>query len=250
MSINNAPLLSFVVTTYNYERYLDECVRSCLNQSGALSNFEVVVVDDGSTDDTALLLNEYSETRLKIFRICNSGIEIAANYGFEMAGGEFIVRVDADDRVHPNFLSTFEQHLLDDNTFYYADYSVIDGNGISLANMSLPEFDRNEVFSRGDFLATGTIYHSSLIEKIGGYNTKNVNSGLENYEFIIDLVESGAEGFHLPKVLFDYRRHSKNLSVISRKRIIANGRALFLRKKLGAYKTNSYHPYGLILESM
>jgi glycosyltransferase involved in cell wall biosynthesis len=237
--------LSIIITTYNYENYLIECIDSCLEQLPSGINYEIVVVDDGSTDGTHEVLSKGFPKILRAYHIKNSGIERASNFGFLKAKGKYLVRVDADDLLKPNFCQAIEKYLSSDFGFYYSNYHVIDADSEVIEKMKLPKFSFQEIASRGDFLATGTIYNASLIKFSKGYSTDNVNSGLENYEFILDLIQRGVKGFHIPETLFCYRRHSMNLSMLKTQQIINNGRDLFLEKQLGEFTTNKYHPYGL-----
>lgn len=95
------PRISFVVTCYNYGRFLDECLESCLNQT--LPVHEVVAVDDGSTDDTAerLALWQQRDHRIVVVKQANAGISAATQVGLTRCTGEVILLLDADDRCHP-----------------------------------------------------------------------------------------------------------------------------------------------------
>jgi glycosyltransferase involved in cell wall biosynthesis len=239
--------VSIVVTAYNYARFIDECLDSCLSQNGTTLKYEVIVVDDGSTDDTPALLARRSDPRLYVLRIENSGIELASNQGFGVARGRYIVRVDADDALEPDYLARMEPMLEQGCDFCYADYTIIDGDSVPKEVVRLPEYDPEEVITRGDFLASGTMYLAELLRFPGGYASQTRNSGLENYELIIKLVAAGAKGVHVAAPLFKYRRHSINMSAVRVDSIIAYGRALFERNGLGAFRTNQYHPYKLVL---
>jgi len=239
--------VSIVVTAYNYAQYIQECVASCLDQEASGLEVEVIVVDDGSTDQTPAILERMAHPRLRTFRIDNSGIEAASNYGFAQARGAWVVRVDADDKLAPAYLRQMAAQLAAPAGFYYPDYAVIDENGQVTETVALPEFDIEEIRGRGDFLATGTLYNAALLRQAGGYATSIRNSGLENYAFILDLLAAGVAGRHVPCALFYYRRHSLNISVTKRDHIIRNGEALFARHGLGAYRTNAWHPYKLTL---
>ena len=240
--------ISIIVTAYNYARYLDECLDSCLGQISNGLKYEVIVVDDGSTDNTSSLLDNRSDPRLRIIRIENSGIEKAANTGFDAAIGKFIVRVDADDVLEVDYLAQMGRWLDKEYDFFYCDYSIIDENSLTQGAMRLPPFDQSEIFSRGDFLATGTLYNAEILRNIGCYSTHTINSGLENYELIIKLIVNGGKGCHIAEPLFRYRRHSANLSATSVARIVDSGRALYKAYGLGEFSTNRYHPYKLDLQ--
>jgi glycosyltransferase involved in cell wall biosynthesis len=239
--------VSIVVTAYNYALFIDECLDSCLGQLDTTLEYEVIVVDDGSTDDTPDMLASRSDPRLRVMRLENSGVELASNQGFAAASGRYIVRVDADDVLKPNYLARMESILDQNFDFYYSDYTIIDSDSMEQEVVCLPEFDAAEVITRGDFLATGTLYPTELLLHHGGYATHTRNSGLENYELIIKLISTGSKGYHLATPLFQYRRHHINMSAIRNDSIITYGRALFHRNCLGTFRTNKYHPYKLVL---
>lgn len=239
--------VSIVITAYNYDQFIDECLDSCLGQKCTSLDYEVIVVDDGSTDGTSVLLAQRNNPRLRVLRIENSGIELASNIGFAAANGRYIVRVDADDTLESNYLARISPLLSLESGFYYSDYRIIDSNGAILEQVCLPEFNVAEIMTRGDFLATGTLYRAELLHSLGGYATHTRNSGLENYELILKLINSGVKGIHVAETLFNYRRHRANMSASRKAGIIQYGRVLFERYGLGAFRTNQYHPYKLDL---
>jgi len=239
--------VSIIVTAYNYQKFIDECLDSCLDQKKTHLKYEVIVVDDGSTDETPALLERRVDPRLRVLRIKNSGIERASNQGFAAARGRFAVRVDADDVLEPHYLEQISPLLKNDFGFCYGDYSVIDGHSAPLELVHLPDFDKAEIMMRGDFLATGTLYPTALFRSVGGYNASTRNSGLENYELIIKMMALGAKGIHVAEPLFKYRRHNTNMSAERTDSIIAYGRALFESYGLGVFSTNQNHPYKLVL---
>lgn len=242
--------ISIVITAYNYANYLEQCLGSCLSQDDSGLLHEVIVVDDGSTDQTPNLLDRWSDRRLRKFHTENSGIEKASNFGFEKAKGKYIVRVDADDCLLPNYLSEMYPFIKEGGCgFIYPNYLVVDGNGRIIENIDLPEYREDEILSRGDFLATGTLFEAALLKACGGYATDIANSGLENYELILRLIKSGVCGKHVPRRLFAYRRHAMNLSESKRDQIVRNGKALFLSMGWGSFTTNEYHPYKLKLKA-
>lgn len=237
--------VSIVITTYNYSDFIGTCIKSCTNQLETSLTYEIIVVDDGSTDNTPNLLTSYSSDLVRVFRIKNSGIEKACNFAFSKASGDYVVRVDADDLLFPNYLASMENVLSKAYGFFYSNYQVIDGEDNVLKYIRLPKFDPKEILSRGDFLATGTLIRADVLDQVGPYKCEIINSGLENYEFIIDLLSNGVTGLHVPEVLFKYRRHSTNISEIKRDAIIQNGKRLFTKRNLGSFAANKFHPYDL-----
>lgn len=239
------PAVSIIITNYNYSTYLATCIESCLGQRGWIP-FEVILVDDGSTDASREVAAAFVGGNLRMIERENGGIEAASNTGIRAAEGDLLVRVDADDYLFPTFVETMVGAMEGtDAAFAYSDYVVVDGSGKQMYTERLPEFDTEEIESRGDFLATGTLIRKSAVTGIGGYSEKTRNCGLENYELILALIAARSIGIHVSEPLFAYRRHEHNISVTRRRHIIEYGRALFARTGLGDYRTNAYHPYKL-----
>jgi len=97
-------LISIIIPAYNAEKYIENCLESCLNQS--YKNIEVIVVNDGSTDKTAIIVENYSsnDSRIKIVSTENGGVSRARNIGIDASNGDYLTFVDADDRLLPNAL--------------------------------------------------------------------------------------------------------------------------------------------------
>jgi len=126
-----APLISFVVPCYNYGRYLPDCLNSIFNQEGSW-DFEIIAVDDASTDNTLEVLERFRDPRLRILRHHeNHGHVVTVNEGLGAAQGEFVARIDPDDRYRPDFLKTllpkFGQHP--DAGLVYGDAAIINEHG-------------------------------------------------------------------------------------------------------------------------
>ena len=97
MSEHLRPLATIVVPSYNYGRYLGECLDSIFGQT--VSNFEVIVIDDGSTDDTAGVLTKVVDPRLRVItHRANKGLISTLNEGLGAARGRYVARIDADDK--------------------------------------------------------------------------------------------------------------------------------------------------------
>ena len=97
MNPTDMPKLSVVMSVYNGERYLDECMQSILQQS--FTNFEFIVINDGSTDKSLDILKQYqqSDDRVYIINQSNAGLSASLNRGIAIAKGKYIARMDADD---------------------------------------------------------------------------------------------------------------------------------------------------------
>lgn len=118
------PLISVIVPVYRVEQYLDKCVSSILGQT--YDNLEVVLVDDGSPDNSGAICDRWAETdsRVRVIHQKNAGGGAARNTGLDVARGEFVSMIDSDDYLHPNMY----RHL----------YSLM-GNGVDIAECTIAQ---------------------------------------------------------------------------------------------------------------
>ena len=234
-------MISFIIITYNNDKFISKTIESCLNQVSK----EILVINDGSTDKTFEILNKYEQS-IRIFNRKNSGIEKSFNFALKKIKGNFFVRLDSDDYLDPNFLNNFKKYLHKDYDFFYSNYEIINANDKMIFRSDLPEFNKEEIFSRGDFLASGTIYKKEVLNFCNGYNEDVKNNGLENYEFILELIQNNCRGLLIDKILWYYRVHNNNLSKLKKNKINSYGKKLFTKKKYGIFKRNHYHPLNIL----
>lgn len=104
-------MISIIVPVYNTENYLRECIDSILAQT--YKNIEVILVDDGSTDNSFLICKEYEkkDSRIKAFHKENAGVSSARNYGISCATGEYISFCDSDDKISPNLYQLLMEYM-------------------------------------------------------------------------------------------------------------------------------------------
>lgn len=102
-------LISVIIPVYNAEQYLAECLDSVLAQR--MHDFELLLVDDGSRDSSGAICDRYAaiDPRIRVFHLKNGGVSSARNFGLDKACGEFVVFVDADDRISPDHLMQFAE---------------------------------------------------------------------------------------------------------------------------------------------
>lgn len=111
--MNSAPLISIIVPAYNVEKYIKACLDSIIIQT--YSNFEVIVINDGSTDQTKKMLNEYeSNPKIRIFSQENGGLSAARNHGLKLANGELVCFIDSDDSVKSDYLEKLVAPFIED----------------------------------------------------------------------------------------------------------------------------------------
>ncbi|HWR33625.1 MAG TPA: glycosyltransferase family A protein, partial [Chitinophagaceae bacterium] len=112
-----AKLVSVIVPAYNAAAFIEDTIRSISGQS--YSNWEVIIIDDGSTDGTSKIIWSFNDKRIKIFSQMNAGVAAARNNGLKQAKGEYVVFFDADDLMSPDFLSARVQALETDSEIAY-----------------------------------------------------------------------------------------------------------------------------------
>lgn len=109
-------MISVIVPVYNVDKYLKKCLDSILSQT--LKNFEVVCVDDGSTDNSPKILEEYrvKDSRIRVYTKANGGVSSSRNFGLEKAKGHYVFFMDSDDELYPNSLELLYTAIKKNNT--------------------------------------------------------------------------------------------------------------------------------------
>lgn len=109
------PIISCIVPDYNVEKYLSSCINPILKQS--FVNFELILVDDGSTDKSSLICDKYAikDNRIRIIHKKNGGVSSARNTGLDIARGEYVTFIDSDDWVDPNYFSSLYKAAIETN---------------------------------------------------------------------------------------------------------------------------------------
>lgn len=201
--------ISIIVTCHNYGRYLRQCVESVMAQT--YTDLELVVVDDGSTDETADIARElsiqfaYQErtfASIRCIRLGSVGLASAANYGIKQAFGGYIVRLDADDWLHPDFCLVLSNYL---DTHADADVVYCDYTKINIEE-NISEVIRQPKFPLGSCM----MYTRSLWEDLGGYHESLTHQ--EDYDFWMRIQTREYQCHHIDLPLWYYRQHDKQMS--------------------------------------
>jgi glycosyltransferase involved in cell wall biosynthesis len=163
--------LSIIVPVYNVEKYLDRCVQSLINQDLNAGEYEIILINDGSTDSSGELARQWhlKESKIKLIEQDNQGLSIARNSGLKVAQGRYIMFVDSDDFIEPNVLgqvvTTAEKHDLD-LLFYDSRFAP------SYKLSARQPFERGKIYT-GEYVVT----HGLLISSVW--------SNLYSHDFII-----------------------------------------------------------------
>jgi len=159
----NEPICSVIIPTYNHAKYIDRSIQCALDQT--YPHVEVVVIDDGSTDDTPERVKKYLD-RIVYRRKSNAGLGAARNTGIGLSKGKYLQFLDADDTIEPEKLST-QIKLLEENgdiAVVYSDCSCTDEEGRALDNTSYPLKDEEHPLP---ILLKRTLFsvHAPLVRK-------------------------------------------------------------------------------------
>lgn len=193
--------ISVIVPVFNREEYIGRCLRSLLSQSFGKKNFEIIVVNDGSTDSTEKILNAFKEDIKIIKNEKNLGLPAALNKGIKNSKGKYIVRVDSDDYVNSEFLKILHLFvsLNDDCDAVACDYFLVDDSENIIKRV---DCERNPI-------GCGIIFQTTDLISIGLYNEKF----LLNEEK--ELRDRFIKKFSIRRVslpLYRYRQHSGNMT--------------------------------------
>ena len=130
IKLNTRPLVSVYITNHNYGSYLKKAIQSVLNQT--LKNFELIIIDDGSTDNSKKIINSYKKNNkiIKIFQK-NRGLTVSNNLALRLSKGKYIMRLDADDWLDNNALEVMSNTLERSPNIglVFPDYFEVDRSG-------------------------------------------------------------------------------------------------------------------------
>lgn len=208
------PRISILVTTYNFEKYLGQAIESLLNQRGGF-DYEVIVIDDCSTDRTEEVMKKFSDKRLRFIKNeKNRGAVWTANAAFELARGEYIARFDGDDVWYPWFLEETVP-VLDAHPevgLVYGDIHILDAEGKTHENTSIerPELPRqgNEfvpLLHRHYICAPTMLGRRAAWEQVMPY-PERLKSGLADWFLTLKMAKDW-EFCYVPKAVAKYRMH-------------------------------------------
>ncbi|MBU3180711.1 glycosyltransferase family 2 protein [Clostridium psychrophilum] len=140
--------ISIIIPIYNTEKYLNRCLDSVINQT--LKDIEIILIDDGSTDNSLKICKEYNsnDKRIKLIHKKNEGVSKARNIGLSYATGEYISFIDADDWVEPNMLEELYNLIIPNNTEFCMCNYIKENNGGSIymnSNISKKVLNGNNI---------------------------------------------------------------------------------------------------------
>ncbi|MDP6543336.1 MAG: glycosyltransferase [Phycisphaerae bacterium] len=220
------------IPTYNYGQYLAQAVDSVLAQT--LGDWELIVINDGSTDNTSEVLDAYRDNpQIRIIDQENKGLNVTNNIALRLARGEYITRLDGDDYMDENLLMILSSALdtKPEVALVYPDYYHVDSDGEVIEIVRREKID-DEV-QLLDLPAHGacTMFRKDLLREIGGYIEDF--SCQDGYELWLRFIRKH-KPFNVNLPLFYYRRHGSNLTEDT-------ARILDTRREIKARFVETYH---------
>ena len=201
--------LSFIVPIYNAEKYLPECLDSLLNQGIDSSEYEIICINDGSTDNCEQVINYYSSTHTNIRKINkpNGGVSSARNLGLEIATGEWVWFVDADDFIQTNILSELKE--LEKSEIDRVDFLHYCFNN-NLNDVEVSQKEQNEIVSNNPGQGIWcSLFRRSIIHQYQIQFDVEIDYG-EDIVWASEYREHMHKAVRYEKVCYFYRIHSKS----------------------------------------
>lgn len=195
------PLVSVIVPAYNAEKFIGRCLRSLLHQSLPQEHYEIIVINDGSTDRTSYALELFHDAIITITNSQNIGLPASVNKGIQATKAPYVVRVDSDDYVNYNFLN-FLHFYLDQNPTCDAiacDYWIFNDDEQWLSRMNCMK----------DPIACGILFRKNQLIEIGMYDEKFLRHEDRDLRIRFEKKYS-INRLELP--LYRYRRHAGNIT--------------------------------------
>ncbi|WP_324823952.1 glycosyltransferase [Sinanaerobacter sp. ZZT-01] len=205
------PIVSIVMTVYNREKYLKEAIESVLKQS--YQHIELIIVNDGSTDDSEKIAKGFSDDRIQYFYKENTGQLSTLKYGLEKAKGKFLTRVDSDDLIDKEYIRTCLDVMLKDSNlkFVYTDMATIDSEGRISGETRFKDYESSTLL-----LMDVVSGFSSVIPDVSFFREDYISNVILNYAeqnvpFYIDNILT-CKFMHIKKPMYFYRHHESNFA--------------------------------------
>jgi glycosyltransferase involved in cell wall biosynthesis len=223
----NKIFFTIVIPTYNRASLIIRTIDSVLNQT--CKNFEILIIDDGSTDNTEEVIKQITDSRIHYHKISNSERGFARNYGTKHSKGDYITFLDSDDVLLPNHFSNASESLLKYNNppFLHLGYEIVDSNNKLLFRINKLENDHINFLIRGNSLSCNGCFLRRDIGQQFLFNEDRNLSGSEDWELWFRvLANCGIKvDNRVSSTMFNHENRSVSLSLGEEKKLV-------LRKEL------------------
>jgi len=195
------PKVSVIIPCYNQGQYIDEAVNSVLAQT--FQDFEIIIVNDGSTDEfTNEILKNYNKPKTRVIHTTNQGLSAARNNGIKASVGEYILPLDADDKIADTYLEKAVK-VLDENQKIGIVYCEAEFFGSKTGKWKLQEYTYENILI-ANMIFCSAFFRRIDYNKTNGYDSKMIY-GWEDWEFWLSLIEFNILIYKIPEICFYYR---------------------------------------------
>ncbi len=195
------PRVSVIIPCFNDGVFIDEAVDSVLRQT--YRDIEIVIVDDGSDDgETRERLQRYERPSVRVIFTSNKGLSTARNTAIAHANGEYVLPLDADDRIHETYVEKAVR-VMDGDSALGIVYCEAELFGEQTGVWDLPEYSFERILLQ-NMIFCSALMRKKDIEQVGGYNV-NMTSGHEDWDLSLSLIGLGRKVYKIPESLFFYR---------------------------------------------
>lgn len=244
-------LVSVIIPVYNAEKYIEEAVVSICNQTYA--HIEILIINDGSTDGSKNILERLAgkDNRITFVSRENRGLQATLNELIDMADGEYIARMDADDISEPDRIAMQKQYmdLHQDVDVLGTSMRVFGGDNrtyIARRYISREQRQIRMLFSNAGLVHPTAFFRSATLDKMKlRYNTEN--HGAEDYEMWCNILENGGRLEELKDVLFSYRVHSSQVTT-SKSDVVSDSRDFVRKREISKFGINEEEIYDIMIE--
>jgi len=203
----DSPIVSVIMPAYNAEKYIAESIQSILNQT--YGKWELIVVNDGSNDDTCNVVNLYKDHRIKILSQVNKGVSSARNLGLEKAKGKYITFLDADDTLPPSALD-IKCKYLENHPNVDAIHGIISirDEALKIQSKSYEPFQYENILTKALKLDGRLFFNPGYMVRYNKLNNIKFKQGMTHCEdilFLITLFSSKISYASIPETVYCYR---------------------------------------------
>ena len=221
------PEVSIILPSYNYENYIGKTIDSVLNQS--YPNWELIIIDDGSMDNSLDVIKRYKDKRIHLFTQKNKGVSSTLNRGIRNSSGKYICFLDADDKYHPDKLDAQVEYMNSGFDIVTTQVQVIDDKDeespIEHFKMTWNLYDKKEIFGedrvanflyKNYFCKSSLMIRKELFNKYGYFDPRLITA--YDLDLWLRMIPS-AKITRVDKILTYYRWHDKNETTVNNNRI-------------------------------
>ncbi len=243
--MNNEKLVSIIMPAYNCQKYISESIESVLRQT--YENWELVIIDDCSTDNTNQIIKSYKviDSRIILFEnVSNMGAAYSRNYAVKKANGTYLAFIDADD-IWENDKLEKQINYMDCNniSFSCTSYGKIDSN----SNILKKQCIARKIYHYTDMLKrcpgnSTIVYNCKLLGKIEGPDIKKRN----DFAMFLQVIKKSGTAYGLEEILGYHRVHDDSISIRKKNLVVYQWKVYYKIEQLGMVKSIYYILYKII----